>query len=131
MHFGLQKTSKHLLRLKWVHIQNSPIQNSLIQTLRQSKTVRFKVLDFAAITGSKFRIECYPLLACSQHFGATTGPTVLLLSLLNKEKILVYRLFLLGTVFGLFFIGLFFRSFSLFSGLFGIGLFCTDTIKLG
>ena len=37
---------------------------------------------FAAITGSNFRIESYPLLARSQHVGATAAVTILLLSFL-------------------------------------------------
>ena len=35
---------------------------------------------FAAITGSNFRIESYPLLASSQHVGATAVVTILLFS---------------------------------------------------
>ena len=32
---------------------------------------------FAAITGSKFRIESYPMLASSQHVGATAAVTII------------------------------------------------------
>ena len=32
---------------------------------------------FAAITGSKFRIKSYPLLACSQHVGATASSVLM------------------------------------------------------
>ena len=32
---------------------------------------------FAAITGSKFRIQSYPLLASSQHIGATAAVTII------------------------------------------------------
>ena len=41
---------------------------------------------FAAITGSDFRIESYPLLASSQHVGATEAFTILLLSFLLFEQ---------------------------------------------
>ena len=40
---------------------------------------------FAAITGSNFRIESYPLLASSQHVGATVAVTILLFSFLLFE----------------------------------------------
>ena len=33
---------------------------------------------FAAITGSKFRIQSYPLLASSQHIGATAAVTTII-----------------------------------------------------
>ena len=41
---------------------------------------------FAAITGSNFRLESYPLLASSQHVGATAAVTILLLSFLLFEQ---------------------------------------------
>ena len=35
------------------------------------------ITSFAAITGSKFLIESYPLLASSQHVGATAVVTII------------------------------------------------------
>ena len=40
---------------------------------------------FSAITGSKFRIESYPLLASSQHVGATAAVTIFLAELSLAE----------------------------------------------
>ena len=64
-----------------LHIRNSPIQNSPknhVMGEKQSNTkqsgLRFK---FAAITGSKILIKSYPLLASSQHVGATAAVTIL------------------------------------------------------
>ena len=34
-------------------------------------------LRFAVITGSKFRLKSYPLLASSQHVGATVAVSIL------------------------------------------------------
>ena len=39
----------------------------------------------AAIIGSKFRIEFYPLLASSQHVGATAAVTIFLAELSLAE----------------------------------------------
>ena len=41
---------------------------------------------FAAITGSKFRIESYPLVASSQHVGATAAVTILQLEFMLVEQ---------------------------------------------
>ena len=40
----------------------------------------------AAITGSKFRIESYPLVASSQHVGAAAAVTVLQLEFMLVEQ---------------------------------------------
>ena len=55
------------------------------QNLRKATTRKFlKLLEilfsrfsFAAITDSKFRIKSYPLLASSQHVGATAAVRIL------------------------------------------------------
>ena len=41
---------------------------------------------FGAMTGSKFRIESYPLLASSQHVGATAAVTILQLEFMLVEQ---------------------------------------------
>ena len=48
---------------------------------------RFKIAGggFAAITGSKFRIEFYPLVASSQHVGAAAAVTILQLEFMLVE----------------------------------------------
>ena len=40
----------------------------------------------ATITGSKFRIESYPLVASSQHVGAAAAVTILQLELMLVEQ---------------------------------------------
>ena len=69
------------------------------QTNKICKLVRFKVLvdarRFAAITGSTFRIESYPLLASSQHVGATTTLKFLLFMLFEQTTTLANLLCLL------------------------------------
>ena len=40
----------------------------------------------AAITGSKFRIESYPLVASSQHVGAAAAVTILQLEFMLGEN---------------------------------------------
>ena len=40
----------------------------------------------AAMTGSKFRIESYPLLESSQHVGAAAAVTILLLECMLLEQ---------------------------------------------
>ena len=83
-------------------IQNSSIQNNPIQNSRknhvveektvQYKTVRFKVGDgrarFSAITGCKLRIKSYPLLASSQHVGATAVVFILFIMLTEQRTII-------------------------------------------
>ena len=68
---------------------------------------------FAVITRSNFRIKSYPLLASSQHVGATAAVTILLIMFIEQWTILGVPglLKLLRTVF---------RTVS-------NGLFCTDT----
>ena len=41
---------------------------------------------FAAITGSKFRIESYPLVTSSQHVGAAAAVTILQLEFILLEQ---------------------------------------------
>ena len=41
---------------------------------------------FAAITGSKFHIESYPLVASSQHVGAAAAVTILQLEFMLLEQ---------------------------------------------
>ena len=41
---------------------------------------------FVAITGSKFRIESYPLVASSQHVGAAAAVTILQLEFMLVEQ---------------------------------------------
>ena len=41
---------------------------------------------FAAITGSKFRIESYPLVGSSQHVGAAAAVTILQLVFMLVEQ---------------------------------------------
>ena len=43
---------------------------------------------FAAITGSKFRIKSYPLLASSQHVGATAVVTILFIMRVEQRTVL-------------------------------------------
>ena len=43
---------------------------------------------FAAITGSKFRIKSYRLLASLQHVGATAAVTILFIMLVEQRTIL-------------------------------------------
>ena len=40
----------------------------------------------AAITGSKFHIESFPLVASSQHVGAAAAVTILQLELIKVEQ---------------------------------------------
>ena len=58
---------------------------------------------FAAITGSKFRIKSYPLLASSQHVGATAAVTILFIMFVQQKTILglpgLLKQLLIGTVF--------------------------------
>ena len=95
--------------LSRVHIQNSLIQNSPIQNSSKNHEMKEKQSNtkqsglrsqvgalrarrsFAAITGSKFRIKSYPLLASSQHVGAAAAITCSL-CLLNKGQFSAYRL---------------------------------------
>ena len=80
---------------------------------------------FAAITGSKFRIQSYPLSVGKLE----TSWRSLFCCLCCLNKNIIKQIFL-WIVFGLFF-----RSFSSFSklysiGLFCMGLFCADTLKM-
>ena len=77
--------------LQTVHIQNSPIQNSPKQNspknhIMEEKTVQYKTVRF------KVHIKSYPLLASSQHVGATAAVTFCLLCFLNKGQFLACRL---------------------------------------
>ena len=88
-----------------MHIQNSPIQNSPIQNSpknhvigeKQSATKQSDLRSpegalrarrhFAATTGPKFRIKSYPLLASSQHAGATAAVTILFIMFVEQRTI--------------------------------------------
>ena len=72
-----------------MHTQNRPIQNSpknhvMNKNNSPMQTVRFKF----AITGSKFPIESYPLLASSQHVGATAAVSILFFMFADQRTIL-------------------------------------------
>ena len=94
---------------------------------------------FAAITGSKFCIKSYPLLASSQHVGATAAVTILFIMLFltkdNSRPAGLFKQLLSGTVFRTVlywtvfsFIFILFRT--VFYWTFCMGLVCTDTVIL-
>ena len=100
------------MHVNLLHIQNSPIQNSPIQNSpiqngpknqemkekKQSNTKQSGLRSpvgalrarrrLAAITGSKFRIQSCPLLASSQHVGATAAVTNLFFLFVEQRTIL-------------------------------------------
>ena len=94
-------------------------------------------MGFAAITGSKFRIKSYPLLASSQHVGATAAVTILFIMFVEQKTNLglpgllkqllfgtVLRTVLYRTVFSLIFI--LFRTVLYWTVLYGTVLYRHD-----
>ena len=80
----IQNSSKnHEMKEKQSNTKQSGLR-SQVGALRARRS-------FAAITGSKFRIKSYPLLASSQHVGAAAAITCSL-CLLNKGQFSAYRL---------------------------------------